>query len=331
MDVVLVYIPTKWSAFEHVLTDTVHLDLHDQIKAFCVEKHLRSQLLREAKVRSERTARIRWWLSLALFTKSLRVPWMLDTPGERVAYAGIGFAVDEARSDERIVMGCCHLFNADGIGMKFRLSELRNPIFRWEPVSRQRNPFMSREDAYQMGVRTRQLFFESHQDAPDRVVVCKRTPFLDSEVEGILSALSGLKHVDLLSIECEDSWRFCAYDPRRGQAHDFPVRRGTGIVLDGRSMLLWLHGNVVGLKGDRRSYFQGKSRIPGPVRVTRFSGDSPVETLARDLTALTKMDWNTFALYKKLPVTVTTPGTIAKIARLLGRLPAESYDYRLFM
>jgi hypothetical protein len=331
VDVVLVYIPTKWSAFEHILDENVHLDLHDQIKAFCVEKHLRSQLLRESKVRSERTARIRWWLSLALFTKSLRVPWMLDACGERVAYAGIGFAVDEACPEERIVTGCCHLFNAAGIGMKFRLGELRNPIWRWEPVTRRRNPFMSREDAYQMGVRTRQLFFESHQDAPDRVMVCKRTPFVEPEVEGMLSALSGVKHVDLLSIESEDAWRFCAYDPNRKQAHGFPVRRGTGVVLDCRSILLWLHGNVVGLKGDHISYFQGKSRIPGPVRVTRFSGDSPVETLAYDLTALTKMDWNTFALYKKLPVTVTTPGTIARIARLLRRLPAESYDYRLFM
>lgn len=66
--------------------------------------------------------------------------------------------------------------------------------------------------------------------------------------------------------------------------------------------------------------------------LTRDSGDTPVEGFARDLIALTKMDWNTFALYnKKLPVTVTTPGTTARIARLLDRLPAESYDYRLFM
>ena len=88
---------------------------------------------------------------------------------------------------------------------------------------------------------------------------------------------------------------------------------------------------MLGVKEPRRSYFQGKSRIPVPVRVTRYSGDRAVETLARDLVSLTKMDWNTFALYKKLPVTVTTPGTIARIARLLERLPAESYDYRLFM
>jgi hypothetical protein len=137
--------------------------------------------------------------------------------------------------------------------------------------------------------------------------------------------------VDLLSIEYEDAWRFCAYDPGKAQTHGFPVRRGTGVVMDSRSLLLWLHGNVLGVKDARRSYFQGKSRIPAPVRVTRYSGESTAETLARDLVSLTKMDWNTFALYKQLPVTVTTPGTIARIARLLERLPVESYDYRLFM
>jgi hypothetical protein len=186
VDVVVVYVPAKWAPFEHIVTDTVYLDLHDQVKAFCVQRHMRSQLIREAKVRNERSARIRWWLSLALFTKALRVPWMLDASEERVAYAGIGFAVDATQKDHRIVIGCSHLFNAAGIGMKFRLSELRDPIWKWELATGRKSPFMSRDDAYQLGVRTRQLFFEAHQDTPDRVVLCKRTPFLQTEVEGLL-------------------------------------------------------------------------------------------------------------------------------------------------
>jgi hypothetical protein len=331
VDVVLVYIPTAWKPFERVDSGGVRLDLHDQLKAFCVGRQLRSQLLREAKVQSQRTARMRWWLSLALFTKSLRVPWMLDAADERVVYTGIGFAVDESRPAGRIVLGCSHVFNSAGTGMRFRLSELRNPVWKTDPFTRRENPFMSEEDAFQLGVRTRQLFFESDREAPDRVVVCKRTPFIEEETKGILSALSGLKHVDLLSVQFEDAWRFCAYDPGQRRPHPFPVKRGMGIVLDERSMLLWLHGNVVGVTQSGKSYFQGKSRIPGPVRITRYSGDSTAEVLARDMVALTKMNWNTFALYQKLPVTVTTPGTIARIGRLLHELPAESYDYRLFM
>ena len=195
------------------------------------------------------------------------------------------------------------------------------------------NPHMSRDDAYRLGIRTRQLFFESHSEMPERVLICKQTAFFEDETAGLLSALKGISHVDLLTIQFESSWRFCAFDPRKSTAHGFPIRRGSGVLLDSNSFLLWLHGNVIGtnVKNERYGYFQGKSRIPTPVRVTRYSGDTDIETLSRDLIGLTKMDWNTFALYRKLPAIITTPQQIARIARLLGRLPVDTYDYRLFM
>lgn len=330
IDVVIIYIPKSWATFEKVVTNDIHLDLHDQIKAICVERGIRSQLIRESKVRNENTCRMRWWLSLALFTKAMRTPWMLESSGEKVAYVGIGYSIDEASKDDHIVLGCSHVFDSTGQGLRFRLSQLQKPIWRENPFTRQKNPFMSRDDAYLLGDRTRQLFYEAHQSLPNRVMICKRTPFLNTEVEGLLSALSGIPHVDLLTIQQDRIWRFCAYDTVKKEVHGFPVKRGTGLILDDADMLLWLHGNVINLKNNR-SYFQGKSRIPTPVRVTRYAGDTPVETIAGELLALTKMDWNTFALYKQMPVTVTTPNSIARIGRLLHRLAADSYDYRLFM
>lgn len=329
-DVVVVYIPDSWAVFEKIVTEDVYLDLHDQIKAFCVERGIRSQLLRESKVRNENNCKIRWWLSLAFFTKSLRTPWMLEPTGEKVAYVGIGYSIDQSAKDNHIVLGCSHVFDSHGLGMQFRLSRLKEPVWREDPFSRQKNPFMSRDDAYLLGSRTRQLFYETHQSLPERIMICKRTPFLKSEVDGLLTALSGIHCIDLLTIHYDDMWRYCAYNPSKKEVHGFPVKRGTGLVLEDSKMLLWLHGTVPKLK-DNLNYFQGKSRIPTPVRIIRYSGDTPVETIARELLALTKMDWNTFALYKQMPVTVTTPNVIAKIGRLLNRLSAESYDYRLFM
>lgn len=333
VDVVLVFIPSTWKPFENIAEGALSLNLHDQVKAFCVQHQIRSQLLREEKVSNERSARIYWWLSLAFFTKSLRVPWSLANSPENVAYAGIGYSFDPLQESRKIVTGCCHVYDSAGLGLRFRLGELEDPIWRRDEFSRRKNPYMSRDDAYRLGIRTRQLFFESHSDKPDRVLVCKQTHFLDDETEGLLSALQGIDHVDLLTIQFDGAWRFCAFDPRKSQAHGYPIRRGSGVLLDSNSFLLWLHGNVLGtnVKNDRWGYFQGKSRIPCPVRVTRYSGDTSIETLSRDLVGLTKMDWNTFALYRKLPVIITTPQKIAKISRLLGRLPVDTYDYRLFM
>lgn len=331
IDVVTIYVPTEWGKCEKIVTETFRLDLHDQIKAICVERGIRTQLIREKKVRSENNCRLRWWLSLALFTKSMRVPWVIDSPDNQVAYVGLGYSLDQIQSEKNhIVLGCSHVFDSNGLGMRFRLSRLKNPIWKQDFLTRRKNPYMSEDDAYQLGNRTRQLFYEAHQSLPRRVLICKRSHFLDSEIKGILAALNGIAHVDLLTIEQENSWRFCAYNTYKQAADGFPIERGSGIILDEKSLLLWLHGNVKNLN-QNKSYFQGKSRIPVPVRVTRYAGDTPVQTLAQDLLALTKMDWNTFALYKQMPVSVTTPTSIARIGQLLHTLSAESYDYRLFM
>jgi len=44
-----------------------------------------------------------------------------------------------------------------------------------------------------------------------------------------------------------------------------------------------------------------------------------------------KMDWNTFDLYTKLPATVESSNRIARIGSLLDRFGTNPYDYRLFI
>jgi hypothetical protein len=50
-----------------------------------------------------------------------------------------------------------------------------------------------------------------------------------------------------------------------------------------------------------------------------------------DLLGLSKMDWNSFDLYGKIPVQLTSPARIARVAKLLGDIRMEDRDYRLFM
>ena len=38
--------------------------------------------------------RVWWWLSLALYAKAMRTPWVLSTFAENTAFVGLGFSVD---------------------------------------------------------------------------------------------------------------------------------------------------------------------------------------------------------------------------------------------
>jgi argonaute-like protein implicated in RNA metabolism and viral defense len=50
-----------------------------------------------------------------------------------------------------------------------------------------------------------------------------------------------------------------------------------------------------------------------------------------EILALSKMNWNTFDRYTRLPATIQSSNEIARIGKLLERFERESYDYRLFI
>jgi hypothetical protein len=94
--------------------------------------------------------------------------------------------------------------------------------------------------------------------------------------------------------------------------------------------LLWVHGATTAVN-PRRKYFQGKRRIPAPLRIKRYGGRTNLQRIAEEVLGLSKMNWNTFDLYTKLPATLQSSTEIARIGSLLQRFGAASYDYRLFI
>jgi hypothetical protein len=108
------------------------------------------------------------------------------------------------------------------------------------------------------------------------------------------------------------------------------VRRGTAVQLDWYTALLWVHGATSAVN-PRMTYFQGKRRIPAPLRIRRHVGHTDLSQISEEMPGLSKMNWNTFDLYTKDPATLHSSNEIARIGSLLQRFGAASYDYRLFI
>ncbi len=110
----------------------------------------------------------------------MRTPWVLDGLDSDTAFVGLGYAINQhANKGKHIVLGCSHLYNAQGQGLQFRLSRIENPIISGG------NPFLSFEDARRLGETIRTLFWESHLKLPGRVVIHKQTPFRSKEQQGL--------------------------------------------------------------------------------------------------------------------------------------------------
>ena len=326
--VTLIFIPHRWQHLRGFRTDEERFDLHDFVKAFCVQRGVATQFLEEHTLSLNQKCRIWWWLSLAFYAKSLMTPWVLDGLDSDTAFVGLGFSIDHlAERGRHVVLGCSHIYSARGEGLQYRLSKIDNPIIR------RSNPFMPEEDAQKLGETIRQLFFESRGKLPRRVVIHKRTPFIQSERAGLLSGLSGVEQIELLEIQIDDALRYVASAQRSdGKIYEnnYPVRRGSTIKLDDHTALAWVHGST-DANNPRFTYFQGKRRIPAPLYIKRHAGCSDLIMIAEEIIGLSKMNWNSFDLYTKMPATVNSSNEIARIGSLLQRFGAASYDYRLFI
>lgn len=327
--VIVIYIPSNWKAWEAYIDESERLDLHDMVKAYCVQKGIATQFLRQETLTKGTKCEIRWWLGLSLYVKSRRTPWTIAGTDSSTAFVGIGYALDSVMSGDKrkIILGCSHIYGSDGLGLQYKVSKIENPIFR------RGNPHMSREDAHQVGEMIRQQFYESKMSLPNRVVFHKNSPFSEDEQVGLLEGMQGVEHVDMVEIRIENAVRYLASHPLNNGKFDidkFPIRRGTCLVLDHNRAFIWAHGTADATTGNLR-YYQGKSRIPAPLTLKRYHGESNLSVIANEVLGLSKMDWNTFDMYTKMPATIHSSSRIARIGSYIQEFKTMSYDYRLFM
>ena len=326
--IVAIFVPKTWSAFELVDEGGEHFNLHDFVKAFAAQKGQSTQFLREKTVVPIASCRVKWWLSLALYAKAMRTPWRLDCVDEDSAFVGIGYSQEgHALNNQHILLGCSHIYSARGEGLQFRLGRIENPIIHG------RNPYMSLDDARRTGETIRQLFFDARMRLPKRVVIHKRTHFTREEQNGLTQGLEGVNNVELIEINTEDSIRFLAsrLDGDKLTIDKFPMPRGAAIVLGDDAALLWVHGHAPSVQNARFKYYQGKRRIPAPLLIKRYRGDSDLELVSREILGLSKMNWNHFDYYSHLPASLDSASAIARVGTYLSHYGSAPYDYRLLI
>lgn len=328
--VVVIFIPTSWSLHKQFKHDGESFDLHNYIKAYAAQHSFTTQIIEEKTLSDPMVCEICWWLSLALFVKAMRIPWALANLESDTAYAGIGYSVKtNSKGIVDIVLGCSHIYNAKGQGLRYKLSKVEQPQF-----DRKKNPYLTYEEAFKFGITIRELFVKSMDKLPRRVVIHKRTPFKKEEIEGITHALSqaGIKDIDLITINYEYDAKFIAQNVYYDDISDdsYPVSRGTCIKLSSRNALLWTHGVVPSIR-DRRRYYPGGRCIPSPLKITKYYGKGDLATIASEIIGFTKMNWNSFNLYTKLPATIDTSNTLAQVGNLLHQYNGATYDYRYFI
>ena len=142
-----------------------------------------------------------------------------------------------------------------------------------------------------------------HRTSPARVLVHKTSTFDQAETSGCLATVDGaqIDTLELLTLRSSQTRLF-----RRAV---YPPLRGTFVTLDSDTHLLYTRGSV-----DFFSAYPGLY-VPHPLEVRIGKVESAARSLAEEILALSKMNWNNTQFDGAWPITLRAAKQVAAILR----------------
>lgn len=252
-----------------------------------------------------------WNLLNALFYKAGKVPWRLPHQEEdfKVSYLGIGFYRDLA--GQRLLTSTAQMFDERGRGLILRGA-------RAQTDKGDRHPYLERNDAYDLIMRSVRAYRAHHGHPPARLVILKTSRFEAGEADGIARA------ADELQIDRRDLvWVSENPHVTLVREGDYPPLRGSFLQL-GRDGLLFTRGSV--------PYYRTYPgmRVPRPLLLRPHACDTSLPELAAEVLALTKMNWNSTQFDQASPIPIRAARQVGRVLKHVRFGQSEQTDYRFY-
>jgi hypothetical protein len=253
-----------------------------------------------------------WNFHTALYYKAGGIPWRLQRDPSALAACYIGISFYRSNEGDRLLTSVAQVFNERGEGV----------IVRGAPAQldkSDRTPHLSSGDAATLIANAIATYRREHRTSPARVIVHKTSNLNQSEVSGFSEAAkqSNIDVVDLVSVRRSFSRLF-----RIGTN---PPLRGTLMHMGPGTGLLYLRGSV--------SFFETYPGmyVPRPLEFDLVLSDSTVLQVARELLALSKLNWNNTQFDGGEPITVRAARRVGDILKCIPHEGVVQPSFRFFI
>jgi len=304
----------------------LRFDFHDMLKARGMELPRPIQMIRpttydENAKELSRTGRVRqlqdpatraWNFHTALYYKAGGTPWRLARSPSDFPSCFIGVGFYRSRDQQRVHTSVAQIFNERGQGMILRGGE----AFKSEE---DRQLHLTRDDTAKLLNTVLKEFHREWKHWPSRAVVHKTSLFNEEELAGCHDALKtfGVESCDLLSVRDSFIRLF-----RKGQ---YPPLRGTFLNLDESHSILYTRGSI-----DFYQLYPGMY-VPRSLEIITADTERAAKILAREILALTKMNWNNTQFDAAFPITVKAARQVGAILRYLDSNSSIQQRYAFYM
>jgi hypothetical protein len=289
------------------------LDFRCQIKARAMELGTPIQIIRESTLRlpvaerrggggrqltplSDRA----WNLSTTLYYKSGGIPWKLRDVHDGVCHVGISFKDTDTNG---IVSSAAQLFAHDGDGLV-----VPGDDGNWSS-QRTGEYHLDKENAQRLLLNTLNAYKSHHGEKLTEIFLHSRSAVSAEEFEGYQAACPAGVKLAAVRVAPE------RMGLRLYRAGTQPVLRGTFWQVSPRRGFLWASGFKPRLRA-----WDG-SGVPQPLCIDVQHGEADVAAVAKDVFALTKLNYNCCGLGESQPVTT-------RFASLVGEILASNRNDR---
>jgi len=318
VDVVLIARPPKIPDGAADNAGAIGWNFHDVLKAHCITARVPIQLIRPSTWRGtsgvEDPATRAWNLITALYYKAGGKPWRLARERHQRDRCFIGISFARADAGNQLHTSVAQVFNELGDGVIVRGALARRS-------EHDKQPHLEEHDAADLLASSLRRYKEHHGNHPAEITLHKTSSFSPQERAGFARAADAadLHAYDLIWIsEAEDAFLV------RGTSN-YPPLRGTLLTLDDSEHALYTHGSIPFYKT-----YPGL-RIPRPLGIRLAETDRSIDTIAAEVLALSKLNWNRARLDARLPITLLTSKRVGDVLRHVPDTVAPAYRYAFYM
>lgn len=294
-------------------------DFHDLLKAETLRlKPMQMMLPSTADPKLARKLKIRdqvksvqddatraWNFHTALYYKAHGRPWRLPRVSSDLKTCFVGISFYRSVDRTRVMVSMAQVFDERGEGVVVRGGKVDIP-------RDDRTPHLSGDAASTLIVEALKRYRAVHKHPPARLVIHKTSSFNAAELSGFRSGAQQER------IEVLDFISFSENAEERLFRHGlYPPLRGTVLALDKRQHLIYTRGSVEFFETYPGMY------VPRPLLFRCEEIEESPKNLAREILALTKMDWNRTRFDGHVPLTIEAA---RRVGDTLRYVPEEQKD-----
>jgi hypothetical protein len=293
-------------------------NFHDLLKAALITVREPIQIIRPSTWRGgkgvEDEATRAWNLFTALYYKAGGKPWRLVRDRRALTRCFVGVSFTKSEEGDRLFASVAQVFNELGDGVI-----VRGGLAERSEVDRQ--PHLSKQDASKLLTGALQRYRDEHKTLPAALTLHKASAFSDDERLGFLEAAeaAGLSEYELIWLTQSDNAMLV-----RGSNY-YPPLRGTLLSLCEEEHSLYTHGSVPYYKT-----YPGL-HVPRPLGIRPCVANRSIESIAREILSLTKLNWNRARLDSRMPITLLTAQRVGEILRHVDASVTPAPRYANYM